>query len=129
LVVIWNTIEDTFGFDIKKKEKSLTRRGILSVLSSIYDPCGFVALYILAGRKIIQELCQNVSGWDDSLPPTIEQEWSNWLANLAQLSHVKIPRCYQPSMLGKVIYYSLHHFSDASTIGYGQLVPQKFVPF
>ena len=127
LGVIWNTAEDMFGFDIKKKVKPLTRRGILSVLSSIYDPCGFVAPYILTGRKIIQELCQNVSGWDDPLPSKTEQQWSTWLASLGQLSHIKIPRCYQPTTFGKVVHYSLHHFSDASTIGYGQVTYLRLV--
>ncbi|XP_006822851.1 uncharacterized protein LOC102809433 [Saccoglossus kowalevskii] len=35
----WNVEADTFGFQNKYKEKPATRRGILSLGSSIYDPC------------------------------------------------------------------------------------------
>lgn len=38
---------DTFGFHIVVKEKPLTRRGILSTVSSIYDPLGFAAPFTL----------------------------------------------------------------------------------
>lgn len=37
-----------------------------------------------------------------------------------KLEGIQIARCYQPADFGKVTTAELHHFSDASTTGYGQ---------
>ena len=44
--------KDTFKFKINFTEKTITRRGILSMISSIYDPLGFVVPYALKGKKL-----------------------------------------------------------------------------
>ena len=38
LGVTWNTEADVFSIKIKKKEPTNTRRGLLSIMSSVYDP-------------------------------------------------------------------------------------------
>lgn len=40
LGVQWNVHTDTFGFKIIDKKKPCNRRGILSVICSVYDPWG-----------------------------------------------------------------------------------------
>ena len=57
LGVLWNTEDDKLGFQIHMKEKPLTRRGMLSSLSSIYDPLGLAVLFMLEGKRIFQSLC------------------------------------------------------------------------
>ena len=57
LGVLWNVENSTLGFKVNLKENPLTRRGVLSVLSSIYDPLGFGAPF-LKGNRIIQKVCQ-----------------------------------------------------------------------
>ena len=37
-----------------------------------------------------------------------------------RLASIRIPRGYRPDKFGKVVRYELHHFSDASSTGYGQ---------
>ena len=54
LGALWNVENDTLGFKFNLKEKPLTRRGVLSVLSSINDPLGFGAPFLLKGKQIIQ---------------------------------------------------------------------------
>ena len=39
------------------KEKSLSKQGMLSSLSSMYYPLGLAALFMPEGKKIIQSLC------------------------------------------------------------------------
>ena len=58
LGVIWNIKTDTLGFKISLKDKPATKRGMLSELSSVYDPLGLASSFILKGRRIIQKLCQ-----------------------------------------------------------------------
>ena len=47
LGIFWNVEVDTLGFKIAIKEKLLTRRGMLTTLSSIYDPLGLGAPILL----------------------------------------------------------------------------------
>ena len=56
LGVQWNVQADTFSFKIASKEKPATRRGILSIVSSIYDPLGFISPCILPAKGIPQDL-------------------------------------------------------------------------
>jgi hypothetical protein len=48
------------------KDKPLTRRGVLSTISSIYDPIGMAAPILLPGKKIFQELCRDKVDWDNA---------------------------------------------------------------
>ncbi|KAK3752634.1 hypothetical protein QZH41_000498 [Actinostola sp. cb2023] len=53
LGVQWCIEADTFEFRITLKDLPCTRRGILSTISSIFDPLGFVAPLLLDGKKIL----------------------------------------------------------------------------
>ena len=57
LGIHWCVESDTFQFRIILQDRPLTRRGILSTVSSVYDPLGFLAPVILTGRQILQSLC------------------------------------------------------------------------
>nr|CAB3263162.1 uncharacterized protein LOC104265735 [Phallusia mammillata] len=118
LGVLWNFRSDVFEFDVKVKKKPVTRRGILSVVSSLFDPLGFVAPVILHARKLLQELCKENYGWDQEVPPDIEKRWNAWISELPGLSEIKIKRCFQTTGL-EVKTHELHHFADASSCGYG----------
>ena len=54
LGMLWKLKEDAFTFSVNLPEKPLTCRGILSALSSLYDPLGFVSPVILEGRLLLQ---------------------------------------------------------------------------
>ena len=102
------------------KEKHPTRRGILSTISSMYDPLGFISPFVLKGRIILQKLCAERYKWDDQLPNKIQEEWHDWKVKLSQLENIAFRRCFRPEEFGDVAECSLHHFSDASEEGYGQ---------
>ncbi|XP_028407167.1 uncharacterized protein LOC114529553 [Dendronephthya gigantea] len=42
----WNISSDQFGFSIVIKDRPPSRRGILSIISSVYDPLGFAAPFV-----------------------------------------------------------------------------------
>ena len=75
LGVQWRVTSDTFGFKIATKDKPPTRRGILSVISLIYDPLGFVAPFHLSAKILLQNLCRKQLGWDDLIP---EEDLIRW---------------------------------------------------
>ena len=56
LGIQWNIEEDKLEFKVKLMEKSMTRRGMLSIISSIYDPLRLVNPHLLKGKKILLNL-------------------------------------------------------------------------
>ena len=57
LGVLWDIIYDEFGFRIKVKDDPPTRRGILSIVCSVYDPLGFASPFVLPVKILMQDLC------------------------------------------------------------------------
>ena len=126
LGVHWCVESNTFGFRIIVKDKPLTRRGILSTVSSIYDPLGFAAPFTLTAKKLLQDLCREEKlGWDDELPDPYLKRWEKWRNELPLLERMIVPRCVKPSDFGHVTSRQLHIFSDASSVGYGSVVYQR----
>ena len=70
---------DDFNFRIMDEGKALTRRGILSVVSSMYDPLGFVAPIILPAKSLLQSLCKQKYGWDEEISQADSTVWQEWL--------------------------------------------------
>jgi hypothetical protein len=121
LGVHWNVEEDTLGFKLELKPcQALTRRKILSTVSSIYDPLGLIAPVILIGKQVLQEMCRENLGWDEALPDTLRPRWEDWVNELLQLQNLRVDRCYKPPGFGELQKAELHHFSDASLQGYGE---------
>ena len=96
----------------------MTRKRMLSIISSIYNPLGFVAPYTLEGKKLLQKLCEDIIGWDTKVTGNIVQEWKIWCENLMKLENCMIKRCYKPKGFGKIKEFWIHNFSDASEEGY-----------
>ena len=128
LGVLWNIEEDVFTFKVNIKGKPKTRRGMLSIFSSVYDLIGFVAPFILQERKIFQHTCSEDLQWDEIVPQSIQDNWEKWKRNIQefqkislQLSGVKINRCLIAKGKKQIKHCSLHHFLDASEECYGQV--------
>ena len=120
LGVEWCIESDSFQLRVTLQNKPLTRRGVLSTVSSIYDPMGFVAPLLLKGKRILQELCREGVDWDDPVPENIRARWEKWRNDLLLLNNLSVQRCYRPEGFENLKTIELHHFSDASTLGYGQ---------
>ena len=65
----WCVESDQFSFRTALRERPQTRRGILSVVSSLYDPLGFLAPFIMPAKLMLQELCRRNLKWDEPIPP------------------------------------------------------------
>jgi len=118
LGVSWNVEDDCFVFSIDDKRGALTRRGMLSVLCSIYDPAGYLAPFTLIAKRMMQELTRKKVDWDELLPEQELREWSRWLEDRKYIENIQIPRCLRASGTAEE-YYELHHFADASNTAYG----------
>ena len=125
LGVQWDVEKDAFLFKVHVPHQPCTKCGILSAVSSLYDPMGFVCPVILEAKKILQELWKLNLGWDDEIPEDLQNQWNKWKYELSALSQVEVPRCHL--VLGTVRDISLHLFSDASEDGYGMCAYLRFV--
>ena len=120
LGVQWNIESDAFQFRITLSDKPLTRRGILSTISSVYDPLGFISPVVLVGKQILQQTCGDDVDWDDPIPENVHMRWERWRSDLNELANLQIKRCVIPDDFTDVKIMEFHHFSDASSVGYGQ---------
>ncbi|XP_038061120.1 uncharacterized protein LOC119731907 [Patiria miniata] len=88
LGVRWDVEADQFGFEAAVKCKPATRRGILSTVSSLYDPLGFLAPFILPVKILLQDLCRQGRGWDEKVEECEMMRWKRWLDDLPRLTCV-----------------------------------------
>ena len=117
LGVHWDIVEDEFTIKVDMPRKPCTRRGILSVSHSLFDPLGFVAPVLVEIKLLLREM--NGDDWDAVLSEKKEERWRAWILALYYLEELKIPRCLKPSDMSGELNYELHHFSDASREAYG----------
>ena len=116
----WNIENDTLNFRITLKDLPLTRRGILATVSSIYDPLGLVSPLLLHGKRILQQIVADNKSWDEGVSQEQRSAWEKWRKDLQVLEGIEIKRSFKPSHFGKIVSAQIHHFSDASEVGYGE---------
>ena len=58
--------------------------------------------------------------WDVKICNDVQQSWDKWKRNLKLVEQLHVQRCFKPADFGDVSSVSLHHFPDASELGYGQ---------
>ena len=127
--IYWDVDKETFNFKINLTEKPMTRRGMLSMISSIFGPLGFVVPYTLKEKKLLQQLCQDEVGWDETAPDEIVKEWQMWCKTLQSLDTYEVTRCYTSCGFGKEKEFWIHYFSVASEAGYCQISFIRMVNF
>ena len=65
LGICWNIENNMFSFKINLDRKPITKRGLLSMINPLYDPLGFAATFVLAGRSVLHCLCNTNVQWDE----------------------------------------------------------------
>lgn len=128
LGVVWDPVKDCFSVNVAPADRPFTKRGVLSVVNSLYDPLGMVSPIVLAGRLIMRAVLPHKGspeelhklGWDDPLPTDKLEEWSSWVTSLQQINKLEIPRCFirHPN----VEKQELHVFADASQEAIGYII-------
>ena len=119
LGIKWSLETDEFYFDSGTLElnKPVTKRRLLAVTNSVYDPLGFLAPAILEARVIYRSACRERSNWDEPLSDLIRTKWERWCKSLSNLQDLRILRCCLVE--SKPLGLQLHVFSDASSYAKG----------
>ncbi|PFX31613.1 hypothetical protein AWC38_SpisGene3557 [Stylophora pistillata] len=121
LGVNWCVETDDYGFKVDTKLKPPTRRGILSIVGSVYDPLGLAAPFVLTATRLLQDLCRVKLDWDDPIPQQHKARWERWMADLPKLSQFSVHRCIKPAGFDYISSSQLQHFSDVSESGFGSV--------
>ena len=112
----WNQDDDTLN--VKSPSftcfSHLTKRQLLSAVSSIFDPLGLLTPLTIRGKLLIKQAWLLKKDWDEKLPDTFVQDWQEISNDLRQIGVIKVPR----SVAGPE-ESSLHVFCDASSHAYG----------
>ena len=114
----WKVQNDCFTFAPSDKQVTNTKRGIVSIVSSIFDPCGILAPFVFRAKCFIQELWRHGSDWDDRLPEIFESAWNAWLQELLSLNNFELPR-HHFNLSPHTTNIEIHMFTDASIKGFG----------
>ena len=72
LGVVWNWVSDTVHLSlahIAEKAEGLepTKRNVLSVLASLFDPLGLISPVTVSMNILFQEICSSKFDWDETL--------------------------------------------------------------
>ena len=126
LGIPWNVRNDELKFNLRelvagKKVETVTKRDVLSITASIYDPLGFLSPCVVILKVLFQRLCQEKSDWDDILSGELKNDWDRWCRSAAIAGEVKISRYYFRCP-GEIKSVELVGFSDASEKAYAAVV-------
>ena len=121
LGISWNPNTDNMNIVVGEKlvqEDSwrYTKRKVLSLVSSIYDPLGWVSPLTVRGKMFLQTLWKEKMGWDQKLNPDQIKVIHDILVDLQRVTEFVFPR--------HILYEhtELHVFTDASSKAYGAAV-------
>jgi hypothetical protein len=90
-----------------------TKREVLRITMSLFDPLRFLSPVTIASRILMLEIWKPGLGWDDQLSKTLFEKWQKWLKQLQQIKDVKVPRCFSKYLiLAQDVQF--HVFCDAS---------------
>ena len=117
----WCIETGILGLRIQLRDKPCTRCGILSTISSVYDPLGITSPVVLIGKQILQDLCRSNIDWDEPIPDDVLFRLEKWRSQLPLLERIKINRCVKPTGFGEPTIAQIHSFADASDKGLGQV--------
>ncbi|XP_075157949.1 uncharacterized protein LOC142231217 [Haematobia irritans] len=129
LGVFWQHKEDLITFKLSPSlmencreypNKIPTKRKILRLVMSIYDPLGLIGNIIMYVKILLQEVWRAKIDWDQEIPGNLMVKWTQWLNVLPSIEAIKIPRCYLQTISPNYVNLEvqLHMFVDASKDGY-----------
>ena len=126
LGLLWDVKNDRLTFQHSPKSLPNTKRGILNLVASIFDPLGIVTPAVLEEKRIIQSLWKLKVGWDDHIPKDLLQRYQQWLSELHHIKEISISRWFSIDV-SKKPEIELHIYSDASNSAYGAVAYFKSI--
>lgn len=124
LGLTWDRSTDQFHYTVRMSSllstAPETKRKIISEISRLFDPLGWIAPCIVTSKVFIQKLWIAGLDWDDELPPELLKEWTRYRHQLQNLVNFQIPRWLGIKDGDRVV--ELHGFADASSVAYAAVI-------
>lgn len=96
-----------------------TKREVLKVVMSLFDPLGFVSFFLVHGKMLMQDIWASGINWDEKIGEQLQTRWRQWITCFPQLNNLRIPRCYFSSSFPKNLdQMEIHVLVDASDSAY-----------
>ena len=123
LGVKWDIVKDEIIYDLStiinlEETKKPTKRNVLSIISSFFDPVGYLAPITCQGKVIFQLLCKSKIHWDDIIPDDILLLWKRFIKLITDIKIIRIKRCVIPELIDTLVDVQVHGFCDSSGVAY-----------
>lgn len=117
----WDTRLDTLRINadrlIEKIKNDLkTKRDMWKIIPSLFDPMGLLSPFVLLGKKIVMEACQEVKNWDSKMPQKFVDRLLKWAQEFDKIESITWPRF---SGLENPAKIELYGCCDASSYAMG----------
>lgn len=97
----WNTSTDCLSFrwradldDLLKRDQMPTKRLVLRLGMSIFDPLGLISHITVLPRIILRDVWRTNTAWDDQIGEECRQRWDDWKSCIERLDRIQVPRYY-----------------------------------
>lgn len=117
LGIRWNAVTDSFYFSsIQFPEVcKYTKREVLSHISKLFDPAGWLAPCIVIAKIIMQRIWVERTPWDEVIDPESLSAWKNFQACCSSIESIQVPRWLNYTLDSTIQF---HGFCDASEKAY-----------
>ena len=93
LGITWNPISDSFVYKISVGPLTkITENTVLSLISKLFDPMGWISPIIVAGKIFMQDLWRYNHTWDEPIPLDFASVIADYVSSLNDISKITIPR-------------------------------------
>ncbi|XP_062556893.1 uncharacterized protein LOC134221721 [Armigeres subalbatus] len=133
----WNTTDDVFTYKVGWNrydpallggERRPTKREVLRVLMTIFDPLGLISHFLSYLKILLQQIWRSGVQWDEHIDNDSYEKWLTWLKVLPRVERVRIPRCYSSQYpTREADEVQLHTMVDASENGTAAICYLRFV--
>ncbi|XP_063839096.1 uncharacterized protein LOC135088143 [Ostrinia nubilalis] len=122
----WNPEQDHFIFQpqIPISASKITKRSLLSDISKIFDPLGWLAPLTIKLKILFQDVWKANVEWDESVSSDISEKWIKIKSEIDIINQYQIPRWLQTKHRDRI---ELHGFCDASKKAYACVIYCKII--
>ncbi|XP_076280097.1 uncharacterized protein LOC143208966 [Lasioglossum baleicum] len=119
LGVNWIPSDDAFYFNLQQfaiREGKMTKRELLSEISKLFDPLGWLSPIIIRAKILMQQQWLEKIHWEDHVSDKTQDSWNAFCSDWRALNSLRVPRWikYGPDST----QVQLHGFSDASSAAF-----------